>query len=704
MATFTWQTAAPGNLEAASLFTGVTSDNLTEAPVSNAIFYRSDGVRILLSGTGLSKVLIPETGAWRITGTVTFITVAASPFDAASYWVTIATSQPLADFFEPGAGPANPAYNADILQTILGGADLVADRDNSANILSGFAGDDTLVGRLDGADTLDGGVGTDTADYSSPAGRLYVSLLHGEAVFLDASDLQRDAITNIENVIGGDWGDFLEGDDQDNVLKGGPGDDILVGRAGSDTASYAGGFGGVFVDLSAGEGHWNAAEGDTLLSIENVSGTDYSDVLIGTAGANRLDGRGGQDLLVGGGGADILIGGEHDENVSGARAGYADSDGPVWIDLSRAEGHWSDAEGDQLFFIDDVEGSNFDDVLTGGARRNWLAGAGGDDRLQGGAGADTIDGGGGADTAVYSGEYGGVFVDLAAGRGHWNAAEGDLLTSIENLAGTSYDDWLFGDRGMNAIDGDAGSDTINGGFGADTLSGGAGLDTVSYVGEFGGVWVDLQAGFGRWNSAEGDVISGFETVIGTAYADWLYGSAGDEAISGGDGNDELYGRDGDDSLAGGLGADLMRGGTGVDTLDYSGNFGGVWVDLQTGQGHWNFAEGDSFAEIENVIGGSYDDRLESGTNSNVFTGGAGDDLFVFHSNCGLDRITDFRGNGEEPGDQIRFDTGMFSSFADLMARSSQVGNDVVIQIDATNQLTLENVQLTSMHASDFFLI
>ena len=53
----------------------------------------------------------------------------------------------------------------------------------------------------------------------------------------------------------------------------------------------------------------DAAQGDTYVSIENLSGSNFSDALYGNGGANAISGGNGNDLLVGYGGNDTLTGG-----------------------------------------------------------------------------------------------------------------------------------------------------------------------------------------------------------------------------------------------------------------------------------------------------------------------------------------------------------------------------------------------------------
>ena len=75
---------------------------------------------------------------------------------------------------------------------------------------------------------------------------------------------------------------------------------------------------GVGINLATGRGVGGSAEGDTLISIENVFGSNFNDTLTGTSGANQLHGQDGNDVIKGGGGNDFLDGGSgNDILVSG---------------------------------------------------------------------------------------------------------------------------------------------------------------------------------------------------------------------------------------------------------------------------------------------------------------------------------------------------------------------------------------------------
>jgi len=120
-----------------------------------------------------------------------------------------------------------------------------------------------------------------------------------------------------DSFIGGTLADSFLGGAGDDLLIGGGGGDHLDGGPGIDTASYRGSPAGVTVDLVSGTGVGGDAQGDTLLNIENLVGSDFDDRLIGDAGGNRLDGGLGADQLFGGGGDDVLLWNPADAVVDG---------------------------------------------------------------------------------------------------------------------------------------------------------------------------------------------------------------------------------------------------------------------------------------------------------------------------------------------------------------------------------------------------
>jgi len=139
-----------------------------------------------------------------------------------------------------------------------------------------------------------------------------ISMGDGDDVFIGgASD---------ESVGGNSGTDVLFGNSGTDILQGGTGGDSLNGGSGIDSASYDEEGAGVTVDLSTGVHAGNAA-GDTLISIENLIGSSFIDVLTGDGGANALWGGSGNDSLSGGSGTDSLNGHAGNDTLTGGSGG-----------------------------------------------------------------------------------------------------------------------------------------------------------------------------------------------------------------------------------------------------------------------------------------------------------------------------------------------------------------------------------------------
>ncbi len=468
--------------------------------------------------------------------------------------------------------------------------------------------------------------------------------------------------------------DALDGGDGNDVLTGGAGADSLDGGAGADTAAYRGSDAAVTVNLADGTGSGGDAEGDTLVNIERLEGSDHDDILTGDDVANTLLGGDGSDTLESGDGNDVLTGGAGADVLDGGAgadtAAYRSSAAAVTVNLADGTGSGGDAGGDILANIEHLEGSDHDDTLTGDDNGNRLAGlggadsligAGGDDTLEGGdgndvltggAGADALDGGAGSDTAAYRSSAAAVTVSLADGTGSGGDAGGDTLATIEHLEGSGHDDTLTGDEsgnrlaglggadsligagGDDTLEGGDGNDVLTGGAGADALDGGAGSDTAAYRSSAAAVTVNLATGSGSGGDAGGDTLSTIENLEGSGHDDTLTGDESGNRLAGLDGADSLIGGSGDDTLEGGDGADVLTGGAGADALDggagsdtaaYRSSAAAVTVNLATGDASGGDAEGDTFVSIENLEGSDHDDTLTGDDAANALLGGAGAD-------------------------------------------------------------------------------
>ncbi|KQT61450.1 hypothetical protein ASG52_00740 [Methylobacterium sp. Leaf456] len=374
------------------------------------------------------------------------------------------------------------------------------------DLLLGEAGDDRLVGGT-GNDTLDGGRGGetqgDTADYGEARLQIRVDLngtratVGGKVVTYHAlgDEIGRDALVNVENVVGGRGADVLTGDATANRLSGGAGNDLLKGNDGADI----------------------------------LDGGDGGDRLEGGAGNDTLVGEAGDDRLIGGAGDDTLDGGRGGE-TQGDTADYAAAGQQVRVDLngmSTTVGgktviyHATGTEigRDVLKNVENVVGGKGADVLkgdaaanrlSGGAGNDTLVGEAGDDRLIGDTGDDVLDGGRGGETQGDTADYGAVNEKLRIDLNGMSAtvdgktvvyhATGtglgrDVFKGIENVVGGNRADVLIGDAAANRLTGGGGDDMIKGGAGADILSGGIGADRFVFDTKLGAGNVDRIADF-----------------------------------------------------------------------------------------------------------------------------------------------------------------------------------------------------------------
>jgi uncharacterized protein (TIGR01370 family) len=262
---------------------------------------------------------------------------------------------------------------------------------------------------------------------------------------------------------------------------------------------------------------------DATTGDDNLLGTGLGDYIDAYAGDDIIDAGTGVDVVAGGVGADTMDGGEGSDYLN-----YSNSTASVSVDMVTGTGTGGDAAGDSFTGFENVVGSAFDDVITGDASNNIIKGNGG---------ADTVDGGAGTDYLNYNNSAEGVAVNLTTGTGSGGDAEGDVITGIERIIGSNFDDTLTGDATNNLF---------TGGAGADVLDGEEGTDWVSYRGSSEAVVIDLEAGTGVGGDADGDTLTNIERVMGSDNFDILIGDSANNTFVGGDGSDTIDGGAGDD--------------------------------------------------------------------------------------------------------------------------------------------------------------
>ena len=491
-----------------------------------------------------------------------------------------------------------------------------------------------------------------------------------------------------------------------------------------------------------------------------VVGTAHHDILYGNDFASdRMYGGAGDDVFHSSGGRDYFNGGTGFDTVN-----YSGSSSGVDVRLYNGRGIGGDAQGDTYFGIEGLVGSSHGDNLHGSSANNTLDGGGGNDYLYGysgndtfigGSGSDYMNGGTGHDIVDYSQSNGTVNLNLNTGEGYGDGdSQGDRYTQIEEVIGSAYRDFLWGDTSDNILRGGDGNDDISGWAGTNllfggegddhfygnifpgngaqnTMDGGIGVDTIYYRAQ--SVNVNFETGIGS-DGANGDTYINIENARGTIYDDYFTGKDGvNNLLNGNDGNDTFYTSTGEN---------FYYGGRGLDKVDYSGSSSAVDIRLYNNNGYGGDAQGDSYNGIENLVGSNFDDRLRGnlaentleggdgndylhgysgrdtiigGASNDVLVGGLGDDnlwggenrdTFIFADGDGNDIIHDFSG-GKNGGDRDRIDLSDFDiiSWQDLRYGGNQGMREVERGTEIYNSqgdtILLEDVDIDDLGSGDF---
>jgi Ca2+-binding RTX toxin-like protein len=617
-----------------------------------------------------------------------------------------------------------------------------------ADSLTGDNGNNVITGG-GGNDTINGGNGDDTAVYSGNFGSYVVTDVSG-VVTVSGPD-GNDTLTNIEHLkfadqtvdvssLGGGGGgggptitgtsgnDFLVGTPGndwisagagDDVLQGGAGNDTLDGGPGTDNAFYDNASSGVTVSLTvSGPQPTGGAGTDTLISIENLYGSPFGDSFIGNGGSNSILGNGGDDTIDGGvGGNDYLDGGAGNDTASFASVPFSG----LVVSLA-LQGSWQtpySGETVNLNNFENLQGSPFNDVLTGDANNNIITG---------GAGNDTIDGGAGIDTAAFSGNFAAYAISVGSGVVTISGPDGsDTLTNIEKLkfadqtvdvsslgggggggptiTGTPGNDFLVGTAGADWISAGAGDDVLQGGPGNDTLDGGPGIDNAFYDNAPTGVTVSLAISGPQDTGGAGiDTLISIENLYGSPLGDTLTGDGGSNSILGNGGNDVLNGGGGADYLMGGAGNDTIDGGAGVDTAAFSGALASY--SIVNNSGTLTISGPDGTDTVTNVEYLAFSDQTIAapGAAGVTLTGTSGNDFLVGTS--GNDSLSGLAGDdvlqGGAGDDTLDGGTGTDNAFYDNAA--SGVTVDLTLQGSPQNTIGAGNdtlISIENLYGSNF---
>ena len=453
----------------------------------------------------------------------------------------------------------------------------------NGTVLTDFAGGTVTEVEVVTADLLGG---NDTLNYTSTTAAVTVDLHAGTASGFSL-------IAGIENVTGGSGADTLTGDGNANALNGLAGNDTLTGGLGSDTVNggagddrivaivgdgndaYNGGANnalngtiaiGDTYDLSATGLTGNGATitivpgglssvsidagTDTLAGIENIIGSQASDLITVNGGVNVIDGQGGNDTINAGGNNDVVFGGDGDDTFN-----YTIGDG---ADIIHGD------SGTDTLNVTGTAANNTLDVVFDGTSITGIAGG-------------TVDGVerfaanllGGTDRLSFAVSSAGVTANLTNG-----TASGGFfsLLGVENVTGSDLADNLIGAVAViNNLAGRDGNDTYTVHDTNDTITETAtgGIDTV----------LSFATSYALGTNVENLTLMGTSNTdgIGNSLANIIIGNDGNNVITGFGGNDTLDGGGGNDTLNGGVGADQMSGGIGDDTYNVD-NAGDVVIE------------------------------------------------------------------------------------------------------------------------------
>ena len=201
-----------------------------------------------------------------------------------------------------------------------------------------------------------------------------------------------------DKIFGGAGNDFIDGGAGNDTIDGGAGNDRILGGLGND--NIKGGLGNDTINGGAGN--------------DIINGGDGNNIITGGLGNDTMIGGTGDDTFIAGPGVDSITGGANSAFVFGAFfatgfvggdwLSYADSTTAVGVDITSSGAALGGALGDTWTGVENLQGSNFNDVLVGGDSGVSLS------AVYGGAGNDIINSGTGLHAVLLRGDDGTDFL------------------------------------------------------------------------------------------------------------------------------------------------------------------------------------------------------------------------------------------------------------------------------------------------------
>jgi hypothetical protein len=172
----------------------------------------------------------------------------------------------------------------------------------------------------------------DPPGVDGPVAFMFADLFEGSDVFAnqnllaetgvdpgDGDDTVQSGPADFDDIAGDPGNDSLDaGEGNDFLDASGPGADLLNGGPGDDELGFDDDVAtGVNITLDDQANDGAPGEGDNVVQIEDVFGTEFDDSLTGNAVANELGGGPGDDALTGLAGNDALFGNDGDDLLNG---------------------------------------------------------------------------------------------------------------------------------------------------------------------------------------------------------------------------------------------------------------------------------------------------------------------------------------------------------------------------------------------------
>lgn len=492
---------------------------------------------------------------------------------------------------------------------------------------------------------------------------------------------------------------------------GGEGDDTLIvtsiinsdrhdGGFGTDTINWSGsGVSGATFDLGGGTAS-SGASTETMVGFENLIATNNADIIFGTGGENVIAALDGNDTIEGGFATDTIDAGSGNDSIIVRDGEFADNvTGGTGIDtyefdyqnqkivISLAAGTLQVFDSGDVAFgpaltvagVENVNGGDLEDTITGDGAANILQGGAGNDTISGDIGDDILNGGAGVDILRGGAGNDNYVVDSAtdlvdesiAGSGGIDLVRSVVSFNMGNVTqakGVLENITLLGAADINAsgnsigniLTGNTGDNILNGGGGGDTMRGGAGNDSYfvdnsgdlvdeSVAGSGGIDTISSSVTFNLGNAAQAKGILENVMLLGAAninasgntIANTLTGNTGANILNGGGGGDTMRGLAGndtyivdnagdilDESIAGSNGLDLVRSAVTFNLENIAQARGAIENLELLGAGNVN-AIGNALANI--LTGNTGNNILNGRAGVDTMRGLAGNDTYVVDS-------------------------------------------------------------------------